>query len=60
MRGPISAGSLVRNDRVFLDPSDTPHLVDSVREGEGPTVRVVFSSGEERVFMVDDDVLIID
>ncbi len=54
----ITADALFRNDRVILDPNDMPHLVDSVT-GAGNTVHVVFSSGEERVFRVDDDVTIV-
>lgn len=53
----ITADELIRNDRVVLDPSDLPHLVDSVR-GDGPTVYVVFSSGEERVFFAGDAIAI--
>lgn len=56
--GTVTAAELVRNDRVILDPDDMPHLVDSVT-GAGDTVHVVFSSGEERVFRVDDDVMIV-
>ncbi|MFE6493365.1 hypothetical protein [Streptomyces sp. NPDC057748] len=59
MTDTITADALVRNDRVVLDPNELPHLVDSVR-GDGPTVYVVFSSGEERVFKVSDSVTIVD
>ncbi|MFE5093274.1 hypothetical protein ACFRCI_23655 [Streptomyces sp. NPDC056638] len=59
MTDTITADALVRNDRVILDPTDFPHLVDYVR-GDGPTVYVVFSSGEERVLKVSDSVTIVD
>ncbi|WP_405927858.1 hypothetical protein OG554_03420 [Streptomyces griseus] len=59
MTDTITAAELIRNDRVILDPSELPHLVDLVR-GDGPTVYVVFSSGEERVFSNEATVTIVD
>ncbi|MFJ6237989.1 hypothetical protein ACIQH0_28365 [Streptomyces griseus] len=59
MTDTITAAELVRNDRVILDPNELPHLVDLVR-GNGPTVYVVFSSGEERVFSNETPVTIVD
>lgn len=58
MTDTITAAELVRNDRVVLDPTEMPHLVDLVR-GDGPTVYVVFSSGEERAFSNETAVTII-
>ena len=52
----ISAGSLMRNDRVVMNEGEMPYLVDYVEDLPNKDVRVTFSSGDVRTYGPNEDV----
>lgn len=56
----ITAGSLMRNDRVEVNRDELPYLVDKVVDMPTGGVRVTYSSGDIVEGAADDEVAIID
>lgn len=56
----ITAGTLLRNDRVVINHDEMPYLVDAVNEMPGGTVRVTYSSGDVIEYALGDELTIID